>query len=148
MHKSIIPPSFEHGSGWYRQTGAWAPGSMRDQEARALAARQCAVVVLYRAGQRIPAAELLRADHLSGSLLLMDDYTHPHWHARLLSDPAVDMDLLPRLARAQLERENDGVRLYGGIEIERHEERRQAWLVTPTLRRAEEILRAMVAQGG
>lgn len=110
-----------------------------------MAALPCAVVVLYRAGQRMSAAELLRIDHPTGSLLLMDEYTHPHWHARLLSDPAVEMDLLPRLMHAQLERENDGVRLYGGIEIERHEEWRQAWLATPTLERAREILESMVA---
>lgn len=148
-----IPPSFEPGSGWYQPSGQWAPGSLRDQEARILAAWPCTVVVLYRNGTRIPAADLLKADQRSGSLLCSSRYTHPHWHACLLSDPAVESDMLPRLLHARLERENEGVRLYGGIEVADHgrEQWRQAWLCTQNERRLREILATMMereAQGG
>lgn len=94
------------------------------------------------------AAELLRQDHLSGSLLCMDKYTHPHWYACLLSDPTVESGMLPRLLHARLERENNGVRLCGGIEVadRGRKEWRQAWLCTANETRARQILDAMLRQ--
>jgi hypothetical protein len=53
-----------------------------------------------------------------------------------------------RLMRVQLERENAGVRLYGGLEVDRHDEWRQAWLCTPTPARAREILLDMLEREG
>lgn len=144
-----ISPSFEPGSGWYRPSGQWAPGSLHDAEARTRAAWPCTVVVLYRRGTRIPGAALLKQDHLSGSLLCMDKYTYPHWHACLLSDPAVESDMLPRLLHARLERQNGGVRLYGGLEVDSRgrEEWRQAWLCAGE-KRVREILQQMVEREG
>jgi hypothetical protein len=76
----------------------------------------------------------------SGLLVALDLYTVPNWYACLFQDHTMKQELLPRLLHAQLERENGGVRLYGGIEVDRHEEWRQAWLCTPTPDRAREIL--------
>jgi hypothetical protein len=113
------------------------------------AAIPCAVVVLRRRGARIQARELLRAEPPTGWLLLLDRYTAPMWHACLFRDETLTTEALPRLMHAQLERENAGVRLYGGLEVDRHDEFRQAWLVTPTPERAREILLQMLeAQGG
>jgi hypothetical protein len=94
----------------------------------------------------IPDAELLRAEPPSGRLLCLDRYTAPLWHACLFADDAMDKELLPRLLHVQLERQNDGVRLYGGIEPgERgRPDPRQAWLCAPTPERTREILLAML----
>jgi len=112
------------------------------------AAIPCSVVVLRRRGARIPAAELLRAEPAAGWLLCLDRYTQPRWHACLFADQGMERELLPRLLHAELERENAGVRLYGGIEVDRHEEYRQAWLCTPNPERAGQILMAMLEQEG
>lgn len=74
----------------------------------------------------------------------MDQYTFPNWYVCLFSEKMQD-ELLPRLLHAQLERENAGVRLYGGIQVDAQarQEYRQAWLCTPTPERAREILLAM-----
>lgn len=142
-------PTFEPGSGWYR-TGQMAPGSLRDREAMHAAAIQCTVIVLRRRGQRIPAAEILRTEPPSGLLLCMDRYTSPWWHACLFQDSAMDKELLPRLMHARLERENAGVRLYGGLEIDAQgrQEWRQAWLCTPTHHRARTILLELADREG
>ncbi|MCC2673274.1 MAG: hypothetical protein K0R58_221 [Ramlibacter sp.] len=62
----------------------------------------------------------------------------------------MDRELLPRVLHARLARENDGVRLYGGIEPgERGQpDFRQAWLCAPTPARAREILPAMLQRQG
>jgi hypothetical protein len=114
------------------------------------AAVPCSVVVLYRSGTRIPAAELLRAEPPSGWLLCLDDYTQPKWHARLFRDEEMRKDALPRLMHAELERQNEGVRLYGGIEFAEHGRRedRQAWLCTPTQERARVIILEMLHREG
>lgn len=112
------------------------------------AALPCTVVVLRRRGVRIPAAELLRAEPPAGLLLCMQRYTAPAWYACLFQDEAMQKELLPRLLHARLERDNGGVRLYGGLEVDQHQEWRQAWLCTPTPARAREILLAMLEQEG
>jgi hypothetical protein len=104
------------------------------------AAIPCTVIVLRRRGARMPAAKLLMTQPPSGLLVALDLYTVPNWYACLFQDHTMKQELLPRLLHAQLERENGGVRLYGGIEVDRHEEWRQAWLCTPTPDRAREIL--------
>jgi hypothetical protein len=55
-----------------------------------------------------------------------------------------------RLLHARLERENDGVRLYGGIEVDQRErqEHRQSWLCTPDGARGRSILLALAEQEG
>jgi hypothetical protein len=110
------------------------------------AAIPCSVVVLRRRGVRIPSAELLRAAPPSGLLLCMDRYTTPKWYACLFRDVTFQAEVLPRLLHAQLERENGGVRLYGGIEVDAQARQkfRQAWLCTPTPSRAREILLDML----
>jgi len=125
-----------------------SPGSMADRQAMREAAMLATVVVLYRRGQRMPAAQLLEQAHPTGLLLCMDRYTSPWWHGRLFRSDKMDTELLPRLMQARLERENGGVRLYGGIEVDAHQEWRQAWLCTPTPKRAREILMAMLEQEG
>jgi len=149
MPRSTIPPSFEPGSGWY-QVGIMTPGSMNDRQGMREAAILTTVVVLYRRGQRMPAAQLLEQAHPTGLLLCMDRYTSPWWHGCLFRSDKMDAELLPRLMQAQLERERGGVRLYGGIEIDAQgrQEYRQAWLCTPTPKRAREILMAMLEQEG
>lgn len=114
------------------------------------AAVHCSVVVLRRRGQRIRTAELLRVEPPSGWLLCMDRYTAPHWHACLFQDEGMEREVLPRLLHAVLERENAGVRLYGGMEPGDRGQRdfRQAWLCTPTPARAREILLEMLAREG
>jgi hypothetical protein len=80
----------------------------------------------------------------------MDRYTAPKWHAFLFRDGTFQAEVLPRLLHAELERENDGVRLYGGIEVDAQgrQELRQAWLCTPTPDRAREILLDMLNRDG
>lgn len=148
MSSPPLLPNFEPGSGWYR-TGQMTPGSLRDREAKKAAALPAAVVVLRRRGERIPAAELLRAEPPSGFLVALDLYTAPHWHCCLFTT-TMDRELLPRLLHARLERQNDGVRLYGGIEPgERGQpDFRQAWLCTPNAGRAREILLGMLEREG
>lgn len=138
----VIAPSFTPGSGWY-QPGQAAPESPQDRAGMHEAALLTTVVVLYRRGMRIPAAELLDAPHFTGLLVCLDRYTAPLWHARLYRSDKMDSEFLPRLMLVQLERENGGVRLYGGIEVERHLQLRQAWLAAPSPRRAKEILLEM-----
>jgi hypothetical protein len=139
-------PSFGPHSGWYRP-GTSTPGSLVEQAQMRLAALPCTVVVLRRRGARISAADLLRQEPPSGLLLALDRYTAPHWHCCLFDD-SMKQELLPRLLHAQLERENEGVRLYGGLEVDRNDQWRQAWLCTPTPNRAREILVAMLEERG
>lgn len=136
-----IPPSFGPASGWYRP-GVTSPGSLGDRAAMREAALPAMVIVLRRRGVRIPAVQLLRTDPPSGLLLAMDRYTAPAWHLCLFTE-GMERELLPRLLHARLERENGGVRLYGGLEVDRHDEFRQAWLCTPDGARAREILLEM-----
>jgi hypothetical protein len=143
-----IEPCFAPGSGWY-QTGQMSPGSLRDREAMRESALPEIVVVLRRRGARVPAAELLRTEPPAGLLLAMDRYTAPAWHCCLFV-PDMEHELLPRLLHARLERENDGVRLYGGIEPgdRGQPDFRQAWLCAPTPARAREILLNMLERAG
>jgi hypothetical protein len=145
-----LSPTFGAASGWYR-AGQSAPGSLADRAAMRLAALPATVVVLYRRGARIPVGELLRAEPPSGWLVASDRYTGPHWTASLFAADDMQREVLPRLLRAQLEREHGGVRLYGGLDVDAARERqewRQAWLCTPTPARAREILLSMAAQQG
>jgi hypothetical protein len=121
-----------------------------ERQAMRAAALPATVVVLRRRGARIPAAQLLRAEPPSGLLLALDRYTSPAWYVCLFRDEAMDAEVLPRLLQARLERENAGVRLYGGIEPgERGSpDYRQAWLCTPTPERAREILLEMASRQG
>lgn len=146
---AAIAPTFGPASGWY-QPGQYSPGSMTDRKEMRAAALPCTVVVLRRQGARVPAAQLLRAEPPSGFLLCMDQYTAPNWHACLFGDEEMRTELLPRLLHARLERENNGVRLYGGIEVDAQgrQEWRQAWLCTPTPERAREILVEMLGREG
>jgi len=120
------------------------PGSLVDRESMREAAILASVVVLYERGQRRPAAPLLDQPHPTGLLLGIDRYTTPWWQICLFCSDRMDVELLPRLIQARLERENGGGRLYGGIEVDGHQEHRQAWLCTPTPRRVREILLAMM----
>lgn len=141
--------SFGPATGWY-EPGQAAPNSDADRQAMRAAALPMTVIVLYRRGERIPAAQLLRSPAPpAGWLLCMDRYTNPNWHACLFTDETMQKELLPRLLHVRLERENGGVRLYGGREFDGHarEEWRQAWLCTPTPERAREILLAMGPPG-
>ena len=123
---------------------------MTDRRDMHTAAWPCTVVVLRRQGARIPPAQLLRVEPPSGLLLCMDRYTAPRWYACLFAGVDMQQELLPRLLHARLERENVGVRLYGGIEVETQGRQawRQAWLCTPTPERAREILLEMLQQQG
>lgn len=114
----------------------------------AAAALPATVVVLRRQGQRIPAAQLLRAEPPSGLLLCMDQYTYPAWYACLFAGKDMQAELLPRLLHVRLERENGCVRLYSGIGVESGREYRQGWLCTPSPQRAREILLAMLEREG
>jgi hypothetical protein len=144
-----IPPTFGSASGWHRP-GQWSPGSLTDLNAMREAAIPCSVIVLRRRGVRIPAAQLLKTEPPSGWLLCMDRYTAPKWHACLFRDDTFQSEALPRLLHAELERENGGVRLYGGVEVDAQgrQEFRQAWLCTPTPDRAREILLDMLNREG
>lgn len=144
-----IPPYFAPGSGWY-QAGQWTPASDVARAEMRKAAWPATVVVLYERGERLAAERLLRRDAPTGLVLLMDQYTHPNWHACLFAE-GMRQELLPKLMHCALERENNGVRLYGGIEFAENgrREQRQAWLCAPTPKRATEILLAMLeAEGG
>lgn len=123
---------------------------MIDRKEMHKAALPCTVVVLRRRGQRIPAAELLRHEPPSGLLLALDRYTTPEWHLCLFRDDAMQTELLPRLMHARLERQNEGVRLYAGIEPGERGQRdmRQSWLCTPTPARARELLLEMLEREG
>lgn len=107
------------------------------------------MVVLYRNGVRLPARELLHRDPPAGYLVCRDLYTAPAWYACLFSDEEMKHETM-RLMRVQLERENGGVRLYGGLEVDDRgrQDMRQAWLCTPTPPRAREILLDMLARKG
>jgi hypothetical protein len=111
------------------------------------AAFVCTVVVLYRSGTRIPARELLQRKHVSGFLVCLDRYTHPNWYACLFDDEKMTHEVM-RLMRTNLERENGGVRLYGGLEVDAQGRRdmRQAWLCAPSPERAQEILLEMATR--
>jgi hypothetical protein len=113
------------------------------------AAFPCSVVMLYRNRQRIPARDLLKREPPSGWLVCLDRYTAPRWYACLFADEGMTRETM-RLLHARLERENGGVRLYGGIEVDARgrQEWRQAWLCTPTPVRAREILLAMLENEG
>jgi hypothetical protein len=78
-----------------------------------------------------------------------DLYTAPRWYACLFGDEGMQRETM-RLLHARLERENRGVRLYGGIEVDvqARQESRQAWLCTPSPVRAREILLAVLEQEG
>jgi hypothetical protein len=141
----VIKPYFAPGSGCH-QAGQCSPGSIVNCGEMHKAAFPCTVVVLYRRGARIPAAELLKQEPPAGFLVCLDQYTYPNWYACLFRDKEMNVELLPRLLHVQLERENGGVRLYGGIVVEEREECRQAWLCTPTPERAREILLHMLEQ--
>lgn len=143
-----IDPTFTPGSGWHR-LGQWSPGSARDRQSMREAAFACCVVVLYRGGERIPALDLLKRKPPSGWLVCRDLYTAPKWYACLFDDESMQRETM-RLLHARLERENGGVRLYGGIELEDRgrQEWRQAWLCTPTPDRARDILLGMVERQG
>jgi hypothetical protein len=147
MARSTIPPSFEPGSGWYRP-GPWSPSAPAEYDGMRTAAWPATVVVLRRRGVRIPAAELIEGPGARGLLVCSDRFTKPHFHARLYADATMGGEQLPRLMHAKLERENGGVRLYGGLEVDRHEEFRQAWLCAATPERLGKILLAMLAQEG
>ena len=110
------------------------------------AAFPCTVVVLRRRGVRIRASELLKTDPSSGFLLCMQEYTHPNWHARLYRDETFDKECLPRLNPARLARENGGVRLYRGNQVEERVDYPQSWLCAPTPERAFEVVLAMLEQ--
>lgn len=140
-----IAPTFGPGTGWH-QPGQYSPGSMADRQAMREAAVPCSVVVLRRRGERISAAELLRNEPPDGFLVCQDRYTTPNWYACLFGDAEMTKEVLPRLLHARLERENTGVRLYGGMEVDAQgrQEWRQAWLCTPTPARAREILLEML----
>lgn len=115
------------------------------------AAAPFTVVVLRRRGARIPVTKLLRSEPPAGLLLCLDRYTSPAWHACLFAGEAMQREILPRLLHCRLEREHDGVRLYGGFDIDAAKTRnewRQAWLCTPTPQRAREILLEMAARQG
>lgn len=63
----------------------------------------------------------------------------------------MERELLPRLRHATLVRENEGVRLYSGIDpaSERGQpDMRQGWLCAPTPERAREILMTMAERQG
>jgi hypothetical protein len=72
------------------------------------------------------------------------------WYGCLFTDATFKVEALPRLLHARLERENAGVRLYGGIEVDAQgrQQWRQAWLCTPTPARAREILLRMLETEG
>lgn len=111
------------------------------------AAIECTVVQLRVLGARVPAGVLLKQEHPRGFLVCLNRYTAPWWYACLFE--AEDMRKeIGRLMHARLERENDGVRLYGGVEFNDQGlvEHRQAWLCVPTAERAGEILRRMSEQ--
>lgn len=148
MPSTGTPPLFAPGSGWY-QPGQWSPGSDVARLEMRKAALPSTVVVLYERGERLSAERLLRRDAPTGMLLLMDAYTHPNWHACLFAEGMI-LELLPKLMHARLERENAGVRLYGGIEFADNGRRelRQAWLCAPTPTRATEILLDMLEREG
>lgn len=105
------------------------------------AAIECTVVQLRVLGARVPAGVLLKQEHPRGFLVCLNRYTAPWWYACLFE--AEDMRKeIGRLMHARLERANDGVRLYGGVEFTDQglAEHRQAWLCVPTPERAREIL--------
>jgi hypothetical protein len=146
--RTQIPPHFGPGSGWV-EPGPWSPSSDQERKAMREAALRATVVVLYRVGRRIPATQLLRQEPASGWLVCRNRYTAPAWYACLFEDEGMLREST-RLMRAQLERENDGVRLYGGLEVDAQgrQEWRQAWLCTPTPARAREILLEMLEREG
>lgn len=143
-----IPPHFGPSSGWY-QPGQYGPTSAVAKQEMRKAALPATVVVLRRRGVRIPTWDLLNSDPPAGLLLAMDKYTHPHWHACLFAE-GMEQELLPKLMHARLERENEGVRLYGGVEFADNgrSEFRQAWLCAPTPGRLREILLELLEQEG
>lgn len=146
MSKSIAP-YFGPGSGWY-QAGRDAPGSAADRKGIAEAAIQCTIFVLYRRGQRMSPQEILLPRHRhTGHLVCLDRFTAPHWYACLFEGSDMRKEIA-RLLRARLERENNGVRLYGGIEVEDRGlvEHRQAFLAAPNEARGLEIVRSMLAR--
>lgn len=145
--RASIPPIFAPGSGWY-VPGQHSPSSATERLAVLEAAIPVTVVVLRWRGERIPAAELLRTEPPSGLLVCMNRYTAPKWHACLFQSKAMDKEVLPRLMHAELERQSGGVRLYGGLQVDRNDQWRQAWLCTPTPERAREILLGMLEQEG
>lgn len=109
------------------------------------AAVPCTVFVLYQRGVHLSPELLMQPERRrSGYLVCLDRYTQPWWYACLFEDEGMRKEVA-RLLHAQLERENDGVRLYGGIEFEDRglAEHRQAWLCTRTVDRGLEILARM-----
>jgi hypothetical protein len=144
-----LPPRFEPGSGWHPSRGHHTQMSLGERQAMRKAAFLATVVVLRRRGERIPAVELLGGQPPSGWLVCLDRYTAPNWYACLFRDEQMQHEIT-RLLHARLERESDGVRLYGGIEVDAQgrQEWRQAWLCTPTPDRAREILLEMLQREG
>jgi len=143
----VIAPHFGPGSGWY-QPGREAPGSAAELKGMAAAAFPCTIFVLYRRGIRMHPREIMLPEHRrTGYLVCLDRFTAPHWYACVFETPDMRKELA-RLLHARLERENNGVRLYGGIEVEDRGlvEHRQALLATPTEERGLEILRSMIAR--
>jgi hypothetical protein len=144
----FIEPHFGPGSGWYRP-GRLQPGSHTDLKAMRDAAFPCSVFVLRRLGKRRRARDLLLAGPIEGWLVCLDRYTAPNWYACLFKDQSMTAETM-RLLHARLERENGGVRLYGGIEVDAQgrKEHRQSWLCTPDAARGRSILLALADQQG
>lgn len=78
----------------------------------------------------------------------MDRYTSPWWYACLFADADMRHEVLPRLLRVQLLRENDGVRLYQGVQVEERVEYPQGWLCAPSAERVRQILLQMADREG
>ena len=111
------------------------------------AAFPCCVFVLRQRGQRLPATALLRAPPPQGWLVCQDRYTAPQWYACLFTDEGMTRET-HRLLHARLKRENEGVRLYVGIQVESNQEWPQSWLCTPTPERGRDILLQLAEQEG
>jgi hypothetical protein len=145
----MVPPSFGPGSGWYRP-GPWSPYSHTDLIERAKAAWPCHVVRLRSAGKRMRAWKLLERGFLSGNLVC--EWIGPErWSLTLYEDQQAQARVFDGgqpmvVIEAELIRQNDGVRLYCGIEVGTKQP--QSWLCSADPDQLSRILTTMLQAEG
>lgn len=145
MRKQTTPPTFDSGSGWYRN-GTTPPGTPAALQAMRDAALQCVVYPMRLRGVKRPVAELLELNPYAGALILNDDFTKPNWTAMLYEVPAMSIVIMS-MHEVDVTRARGGFRQISGIEWGEKAMARwpQTWFCAPNVEAAQAVLAKMGA---